>query len=294
MAEPDLLFTVRNSFFLGAFQSAIAEASDLEGLTDAAKVERDAFVYRSYIELGSYELVINEVERSSPQALQAVKLLAQYLGKKLDKEQVVSTLAEWLSDPVTSNNATTLLVAGIIYVNEENYVEALKACHTGLSLEMLALCVQMYLKIDRVDQAEKQLRAMSKLDDDAALTQLATAWVDLYLGGAKVSEALIIFQELQDKYSGTVRILNGIALCQMRQSQWQDAEATLQEAFQKDGKNPETLANLVTVSLHVGKASNVSRFTNQLRTQAPQHAAVRQADHAAELFQRATATFVAS
>lgn len=26
-----------------------------------------------------------------------------------------------------------------------------------------------------------QMQAMSKLDDDAALTQLATAWVDLYL-----------------------------------------------------------------------------------------------------------------
>lgn len=56
MAEPDLLFTVRNSFYLGAFQSAIAEASDLEGLSDLEKVERDCYVYRSYIELGSYEV----------------------------------------------------------------------------------------------------------------------------------------------------------------------------------------------------------------------------------------------
>ena len=31
------------------------------------------------------QLVINEVDRSSPQALQAVKLLAQYLGKKVGK-----------------------------------------------------------------------------------------------------------------------------------------------------------------------------------------------------------------
>lgn len=56
MAEPDLLFTVRNNFYLGAFQSAIAEASDLEGLSDAERIERDCFVYRSYIELGSFEV----------------------------------------------------------------------------------------------------------------------------------------------------------------------------------------------------------------------------------------------
>ena len=56
MSEPDLLFAVRNYFYLGAYQAAIAEASDLEGLTEAQKVERDCYVYRSYIELGSYEV----------------------------------------------------------------------------------------------------------------------------------------------------------------------------------------------------------------------------------------------
>ncbi len=56
MSEPDLLFSLRNHFYLGAYQAAIAEASDLEGLTEAEKVERDCYVYRSYIELGSYEV----------------------------------------------------------------------------------------------------------------------------------------------------------------------------------------------------------------------------------------------
>lgn len=56
MSEPDLLFSLRNHFYLGAYQAAIAEASDLEGLSEAEKVERDCYVYRSYIELGSYEV----------------------------------------------------------------------------------------------------------------------------------------------------------------------------------------------------------------------------------------------
>ena len=56
MSEPDLLFSLRNHFYLGAYQAAIAEASDLEGLSELEKFERDSFVYRSYIELGSYEV----------------------------------------------------------------------------------------------------------------------------------------------------------------------------------------------------------------------------------------------
>jgi hypothetical protein len=56
MAAPDLLFAVRNYYYLGAYQHAISEASDLENLGEAEKVELDSFVYRSYIELGSYEV----------------------------------------------------------------------------------------------------------------------------------------------------------------------------------------------------------------------------------------------
>jgi len=56
MSGPDILFTLRNNFYLGAYQAAIAEAADLERLSEADSIERDCFVYRSYIELGSYEV----------------------------------------------------------------------------------------------------------------------------------------------------------------------------------------------------------------------------------------------
>ena len=53
-----------------------------------------------------------------------------------------------------------------------------------------------------------------------------------------------------------VRLLNGCALCNMRMGNWEEAEQQLLEAFEKDAKNADTLANLVTACLHLGKATS--------------------------------------
>lgn len=83
-AAPDHLFNLRNNFFLGAFQAAINN-SDVPNLSPDDVVERDCLVYRSYIALGSYQLVINEIDDSAATPLQAVKLLALYLSSPDNK-----------------------------------------------------------------------------------------------------------------------------------------------------------------------------------------------------------------
>ena len=45
----------------------------------------------------------------------------------------------------------------------------------------MALNVQLYLRIDRADLAEKALAALTAADDEAALTQLSTGLVYLAL-----------------------------------------------------------------------------------------------------------------
>jgi coatomer subunit epsilon len=52
------------------------------------------------------------------------------------QEDVLATIKDWLANPAVAHNASVLLVAGIIYTNEGDYVEALKALHGGELLEM--------------------------------------------------------------------------------------------------------------------------------------------------------------
>ncbi|XP_057970798.1 coatomer subunit epsilon-1-like isoform X2 [Malania oleifera] len=283
-AAPDLLFTLRNNFYLGAYQAAI-NSSDVANLSPDDVIERDCLVYRSYIALGSYQLVINEIDSSAATPLQAVKLLALYLSSPANKESSISSLREWLEDPAVGNNPILRLIAGIIFMHEQDYNEALKHTHAGGTMELHALNVQIFLKMHRSDYGEKQLRIMQQIDEDHTLTQLANAWLNLAVGGSKIQEAYLIFQDFSEKYQMTILILNGKAVCCMHMGHFDEAESLLLEALNKDAKDAETLANLVVCSLHLGKPA--SRFVSQLKLSHPDHMLVRSASAAEESFDRA-------
>ncbi|GLJ35393.1 hypothetical protein SUGI_0711820 [Cryptomeria japonica] len=283
MSGPDALFSLRNNFYVGAYQAAIND-SDVHGLSEDESIERDCLVYRSYIGLRSYQLVIDEINDSAPTPLQAVKILAMYLAGPQYKENAISSLKEWLSDGVISNNPVLKLVAGTIYMHEQDYNEALKHTHSGGTLELNALNVQIYLKMHRSDHAEKQLKIMQQIDEDHTLTQLANAWINLAVGGSKVQEAYLIFQDFCDKYQQTVTILNGKAICCMHMGKFDEADTVLLEALNKDAKDADTLANLVVCNLHLGKP--VTRYLSQLKSYHPEHLLIKRASSAEENFDR--------
>ncbi|PKU59700.1 Coatomer subunit epsilon-1 [Dendrobium catenatum] len=282
-SSPDLLFGLRNNFHIGAYQAAINN-SDVPNLSTDEAIERDSLVYRSYIALGSHQqLVIDEVDSSAPTALQAVKLLAIYLSG--NKESAISSLWEWLSDAAIGNNPVLRLVAGIIYMHEQDYNEALKHTNAGGTMELLALNVQIYIKMHRSDYAEKQLKLMQQIDEDHTLTQLASAWFNLAVGGSKIQEAYLIYQDFSEKYQMTGMILNGKAVCCMHMGRFDEAETLLLEALNKDAKDAETLANLVVCSLHVGKSA--SRYLSQLKLTHPDHVLIKRVSSAEDSFDRA-------
>jgi coatomer subunit epsilon len=76
-------------------------------------------------------------------------------------------------------------------------------------------------------------------------------------GGAKVQEAAYIYDELIDKYGASPSLLNGLAVAKMHQNEWDEAEASLKEAITKSPSDPDTLANIITVSYHLQRPQDV-------------------------------------
>nr|CAG4652024.1 EOG090X0A8E [Triops cancriformis] len=276
-ADTDELFDVKLNYYIGNYQHAINEAQKLKVATPELKLERDVFLFRAYIAQKKYGVVIDEVHGASPPELQILKSLAEYLSSPSKRDTVVNKLDQQISGNLDLSNNHLLLGIATIYFNDGNVESALKVLHQSENLECRALMLQTYLKMDRLDLARKELKSMQEKDDDAILTQLAQAWVNLASGGDKLQDAYYTFQEIVDKNSPTPTLLNGLAACYLGQGKYDEAESALQDALDKDPNHPDTLINLIVLSQHMGKATEVAnRYLSQLKDSWSEHPFVKE------------------
>ncbi|XP_052017842.1 coatomer subunit epsilon isoform X2 [Apodemus sylvaticus] len=177
--EIDELFDVKNAFYIGSYQQCINEAQRVKLSSPEREVERDVFLYRAYLAQRKYGVVLDEIKPSSAPELQAVRMFAEYLASENRRDSIVLELDREMSRSVDVTNTTFLLMAASIYLHDQNPDAALRTLHQGDGLECMAMTIQILLKLDRPDLARKELKRMQDHDEDATLTQLATAWVNL-------------------------------------------------------------------------------------------------------------------
>ena len=290
-SDVDELFDVKNNFFIGNYQQCINEAQKLKPSSPEVAMERDAYLYRAYIAQRKFRVALDEINGSSPSELQPLKMLADYFANPNRREAIVTDLQQ-SANRGNQDNPNFLIAAATIYCHENNLEAALTLLNNANHLECLALKLTIYLKMHRVDLAKKVLKQMQERDDDATLTQLAQAWINTSAGADKLQDVYYIFQEMIDKYSLTSMMLNGQATCFIGQGKYEEAERVLQESLEKDSNNPVTLINMVVLSQHLGKPSEVSnRYLSQLKESHADHPFVKEYSQKAMEFQRLVKQF---
>jgi len=267
------LFELHNDLLLGNYQSVISTADSISPASDRQKVLIKTLVYRAMIAQGNALSVIDEADSSGDAELQACKLLAESVLHAERSDEAVSKCKALMKATANANSDAVRLLCATVYANAGDDESALRCVRGSSDLECLALGVQLYLKLSRPDLAEKELKAMQAVDDDHTATQLANAWLLIAAGGEKYEDAWAIFHDLAEKYASTPFLLNSMAVCHIHQAKWEQAEADLLDAMQKNNKNPDTLANMLVVAQHRGKPDEIlKRYLSQLQQVAPQHA----------------------
>ncbi|KAJ6239173.1 coatomer subunit epsilon [Anaeramoeba flamelloides] len=259
------LFSLRNQFYIGNYQQAINEGS-LKLKSPKDKLERDCYVYRSYIGLGNYQMVLNSVSESDPLELKVIKLYASLLNNPEENTEVVlDTLKGWLTEIDLENDYLFQIMAATIYSNTGNYDEALRVLSQSNELETSALKIQIYLLIERQDKAIEELGTIRKINEDATIYQLASNWIELSSNDEQsIQKALESYNEIGQIYGKSISILNAIAVCHMKLGEFSQAEQLLKKALEKNPIDPMTNSNLVTALGKSGFNSNI--FKKQVAT----------------------------
>jgi len=269
--ENDELTDVRNAFYIGNFQNCINEAQKVKAPTEELEVEKDVLIYRSYMAQGLYVIVKDEITGVSPIELQAVRQLAEYLSAPPDKKEKARNLFIKEYDSYTPVSHIVAILAATIYIHEDDLETALSFVQEHDYPETISLTLQIYLRMARPDLAKKELKKLIDRDEDAVLSQLSQAWINMDEGDDKTREALYTFEELIDRYGGTSQLLNAQAACLICQEKYEEADKAIQDALLKDSNNQETLINLIVLSAHISRHEEVvNRYITQLRQNFPE------------------------
>ncbi|CAA6674399.1 unnamed protein product [Spirodela intermedia] len=129
------------------------------------------FALRNNFYLGAYQAAISNAER-------------------------LRSLSHW-------NNSVLRLVAGTIYMHEQDYNEELKHTNAGGTMELHALNVQIYLKMHNADYAGKQLRIMLVLNGKAVCC--------MHMGNFDEAETLLLDALTKDPWD--LETLANLTVC---------------------------------------------------------------------------------
>lgn len=200
-------------------------------------------------------------------ALQALALQAQYESGAGDKDMLVQQLQTMLGDGV---DASTQLTAAHVFLAHGMKKEALQCVHLGATLEHVSCSLQIYLQIDRIDLAQKQLSLLRQKDEDSVLTQLGSVHIAIATGSSTADDGIHTLNQLSEQYGPSIFLLNLMACAYLQAGQYTQAEQKLEQARHEFGAaDADTLANLIVAYQYQQKPTEA--LVQTLKTSFPTH-----------------------
>lgn len=280
MGDPDELYTLRAQYWLGHYELALEESKSLmrRPMGQHLKEEREEFTLRALMALGNYDRIMKEAQdESKSSGIRALGLRAQYevavaTGDTDTAASLVAVLQSLLQDTANVSTSLQLTACHVFLAHGDMTREALQCVHLGTTMEHIATCLQIYLKIDRLDLAQEQLQLLKQADEDSILTQLCSAYLALASGSSKATDALRIVSTLSEQYGPSPMLLNFVALANMNAGKYDLAVTSLKEVLSEHPTDADALVNLSVCYQQLGgKEAEHDQILSNLKANHPRH-----------------------
>jgi len=272
------LYYIKQQFILGAWKSLI-ELSPNPASPDYA--ETRLYQARAYIALSQPLEALKVLDAADTSlSVRAVRALANYVAKN-DAEKALDELRD-LSVEIEEEgvdpkeNGFVRVMAGTAFAREGEVEEALETLGAGSdveNLEAVALIVQMYLSIYRVDLAKRECDRARKWTEDDLLLQQIEASIGLLTGKDSYSNPHTFYiEQLHNPSLSSGHLLLSRGTTHLLRGELPEAMSDFTEAQNsKNGVNGDALAATVVVSELAKSKANAATAWSQLETEYPNH-----------------------
>ncbi|AYU81728.1 coatomer subunit epsilon [Leishmania donovani] len=307
----DVLFDVRNALVVGNYHQAIADGSTARALSSrpadvaAFNAEKNAVVALGQIGLGQVDAVISQLRSESNPLLVTIRTWAELIcatrdyGVLSDPATNVTQRLQSDAENVAADAVYKAVFATTALLYQQDVIGALTLAKKWLgelptpegalvrryTVELHGVAAEALLRLNRPDEAAKEVKRMEQVDSEAIVTILYSGIVSLHQAASDVhvanyNAAVSAFKEVQLRCGQSIMVSNLMALAHMGLKDYDAAERSLLDALAVRSNDEATLVNLAAVSAH--KAKSLDDAERYIQQAASMHGTWGQAYHAKE------------
>ncbi|KAJ7623212.1 coatomer epsilon subunit-domain-containing protein [Roridomyces roridus] len=295
------LYNVKRQFFLGSFKSLID--MPLPDPSSADYIPTLVYKARAQIATDPAEVASLIPADSENVALKAAAALGRYVSTSEDAEQeaaleelrdlAVEIEGEDVEGSQRDKNSV-LVLAGTAFARAGDVEEALETLLVETEdLEAVAVIVQIYLSINRVDRARKEFERAKQWAEDDLLLQLIESSIGLVATRDGYSNSNSFYTEqLGNPSLSSPHILTARGVTRILRNEVPEAKSDLEESLEQQKGDAETLAaSVVAAGIDSKNKDEAEQLWTRLTTEHPLHPLVVDVAQKGDLFDEFCAKF---
>ncbi|GJJ12754.1 hypothetical protein Clacol_010365 [Clathrus columnatus] len=274
--DPELYY-IKQKFTLGAWKSIIDQKLD-ESSPDFQQLK--LYQAQAYIALNKPTEALKLLDPNNTSlSVRALRALARYLSKEGENalEELRDLCVEIEEEGIDEKEKSLVKVAaGTAFAREGEIEEALETLGAGTgveNLDTLALVVQIYLSINRVDLAKRECDRARKWAEDDLLLQHIEASIGLLTGKDSYSNPHSFYvEQLNNPSLSSGHLLVSRGVTHLLRGELPEAQSDFAQAQKPEYGDPaDALAGAVVAAELAGHKANVADLWSKLSQEYPDH-----------------------